>query len=213
MGRIFAIGDIHGCADRLKALIARLDIDAQQDRLIFIGDYIDRGPDVRGVVDMILDLKERMDHVICLLGNHERMFLDYYLHHRGLELLLDNGGTETLESYGFRRSGQDPSFRLPEQHLRFYQSLLPYYETDHYIFVHAGLRPGIPLPNQDVEDLIWIRFDFIRSVYDFGKKVVFGHTPFSVPLVESNKIGIDTGAVYGGLLTCLELPGMIFHQA
>ena len=212
MDRIYAIGDIHGCATRLEALIARLDIDARQDRLIFIGDYIDRGPDPRGVVDMILDLRERLDHVICLLGNHEQMFLNYYLHDRDLELILDNGGSGTLASYGLQRSRHDPSFRIPEQHLRFYQSLLPYYETADYIFVHAGLRSGIPLADQDLEDLLWIRFEFIRSTHDFGKRVVFGHTPFSVPLVEFNKIGIDTGAVYGGPLTCLELPAMIFHQ-
>lgn len=212
MNRIYAIGDIHGCAAQLEALIARLDIDARQDRLIFIGDYIDRGPDSKGVVDRILDLKEKIDHVVCLLGNHEQMFLNYYLEHREAELFLSNGGSSTLASYGLQRSRQDPSFRVPEQHLRFYQSLLPYYETADHIFVHAGLRPGVSLPEQGLDDLLWSRFEFIRSAYDFGKRVVFGHTPFSAPLVVSNKIGIDTGAVYGGLLTCLELPDMIFHQ-
>lgn len=190
-----------------------LDLDARHDLLIFIGDYIDRGPDPKGVVDMILDLKEEVDRVICLLGNHEQMFQNYYRYGRDLGLFLDNGGSSTLASYGIGRSRQDPSFRIPDRHLRFYESLLPYYETDDHIFVHAGLRPGIPLADQDPEDLIWIRFEFIRSAHDFGKRVVFGHTPFSAPLVTSNKIGIDTGAVYGGSLTCLELPAMIFHQA
>lgn len=213
MDRIFAIGDIHGCADRLEALIARLDIDAHRDRLLFIGDYIDRGPASRDVIDRILDLRKRLDHVICLLGNHERMFLDHCLFGRGTELFLENGGASTLETYGLPRSRQDRPPTLPEQHLQFYQSLLPHYETDHYIFVHAGLRPGIPVADQDPEDLIWIRQEFIRSTHDFGKRVVFGHTPFAVPLVEPNKIGIDTGAVYGGPLTCLELPSMIFHRA
>jgi serine/threonine protein phosphatase 1 len=212
MSRIYAIGDIHGCAARLEALVARLDIDTQQDRLIFVGDYIDRGPDSKEVVDRILGLRETIDHVICLLGNHEQMFLNYYLHGRDLELFLANGGSDTLASYGLQRSRRDPSFRVPERHLRFYQSLLPCYEAADYIFVHAGLRPGVPLPEQDLNDLLWSRFEFIRSAYDFGKRVIFGHTPFSVPLVEPNKIGIDTGAVYGGPLTCLELPGMIFHQ-
>lgn len=212
MNRIYAIGDIHGCATQMEALIARLDIDARHDRLVFIGDYIDRGPDSKEVIDRILDLMQKIDHVICLLGNHEQMFLDFYLEHRELELFLGNGGYSTLLSYGFQRSRQDPSFQVPERHLRFYQSLSPYYETADYIFVHAGLRPGIPLPEQDMDDLIWSRFEFIRSTHDFGKRVVFGHTPFSVPLVEPNKIGIDTGAVYGGPLTCLVLPDMIFHQ-
>jgi len=213
MNRIYAIGDIHGCATRLEALIARLDIDARQDLLIFVGDYIDRGPDSKKVVDMILDLMGTMNHVICLLGNHEQMFLNYCLFDREQELFLSNGGQRTLASYGFERSRRNSSFRIPNLHLRFYQSLLPCYETDDYIFVHAGLRPGIPLPEQTLDDLIWSRFEFIRSAFDFGKRVVFGHTPFSVPLVAPNKIGIDTGAVYGGMLTCLELPGMIFHQA
>jgi serine/threonine protein phosphatase 1 len=212
MSRTFAIGDIHGCADRLEALIARLEIDAQQDRLIFIGDYIDRGPDSKGVIDRILGLKETIGNVICLLGNHEQMFINYYLHDRDRELFLGNGGFSTLASYGFQRSGRDRPFRMPEPHLRFYQSLLPFYEAADHIFVHAGLRPGVPLPEQDLDDLLWSRFEFIRSPCNFGKRVVFGHTPFSVPLVEPNKIGIDTGAVYGGSLTCLELPGMIFHQ-
>jgi serine/threonine protein phosphatase 1 len=212
MSRIYAIGDIHGCADRLEALIARLDIDTRQDRLIFIGDYIDRGPDPGRVVDTILELGKTIEHVICLLGNHEQMFLNYYLEHRDAKLFLANGGSSTLASYGFQQSRQDPSFRVPEQHLQFYQSLLPYYETADHIFVHAGLRPSVPLPDQNLDDLLWSRFEFIRSAHDFGKKVVFGHTPFAVPLVESNKIGIDTGAVYGGRLTCLELPAMIFHQ-
>lgn len=212
MNRIYAIGDIHGCATQMEALIARLDIDARHDRLVFIGDYIDRGPDSKEVIDRILDLMQKIDHVICLLGNHEQMFLDFYLEHRELELFLGNGGYSTLLSYGFQRSRQDPSFQVPERHLHFYQSLSPYYETADYIFVHAGLRPGIPLPEQDLDDLIWSRFEFIRSTHDFGKRVVFGHTPFSVPLVEPNKIGIDTGAVYGGPLTCLVLPDMIFHQ-
>ncbi len=212
MSRIYAIGDIHGCATQMEALIARLDIDARHDRLIFIGDYIDRGPDPREVVDRILDLREKLDHVICLLGNHEQMFLNFYLEHRDLELFLGNGGSSTLLSYGFQRSRRDPSFQVPDRHLQFYQSLLPYYETADHIFVHAGLRPGVPLPEQDMDDLIWSRFEFILSPHDFGKRVIFGHTPFSVPLVEPNKIGIDTGAVYGGPLTCLELPGMIFHQ-
>lgn len=213
MNRIYAIGDIHGCATRLETLIARLDMDVRQDLLIFVGDYIDRGPDSKEVIDIILDLLGMMDHVICLLGNHEQMFLNYYLHDRDPELFLGNGGYRTLASYGFKRSRQDPSFRVPDHHLRFYRSLLPFYETDDHIFVHAGLRPGTPLPEQTLDDLIWSRFEFIRSPYDFGKRVVFGHTPFSAPLVEPNKIGIDTGAVYGGQLTCLELPDMIFHQA
>lgn len=213
MNRIYAIGDIHGCASRLETLLDRLDIDARNDRLVFVGDYIDRGPDSKDVVDIILDLMERIDQVVCLLGNHEQMFLDYYLHEREPEMFLANGGYHTLTSYGFQRSRQDRSFRMPDRHLRFYESLPAFYETDDHIFVHAGLRPGIPLREQTLYDLIWMRYEFIRSSFDFGKRVVFGHTPFSVPLVAPNKIGIDTGAVYGGSLTCLELPNMIFHQA
>ena len=101
---------------------------------------------------------------------------------------------------------------VPKDHMEFFTTLLPSYETEDYIFVHAGLRPGMPLAEQAKEDLLWIRYEFIRSSYNFGKTIVFGHTPLLEPLIERNKIGIDTGTVYGGPLTCVELPSQRIYQ-
>lgn len=130
------------------------------------------------------------------------------------DLYLSNGGHMTLNAYGIFRWDAPPvrKAKIPEVHLRFFEALLPYYETDRYIFVHAGLFPGLPLEDQDIHDLLWIRQAFIDSEYDFGKRVIFGHTHFAAPLITENKIGIDTGAVYGGKLTCVELPTLKFYQ-
>ena len=213
MEKIFAIGDIHGCISPLDKLMAQLDIDASQDTLIFVGDYIDRGPDSKGVIDTILDIRKNIGDVVCLTGNHEDMFLNYCLDRRNENLYMSNGGMRTLASYGFSPEGTEELI-LPPSHREFFTGLRTYHETDDYIFVHAGLRPGIPLDRQDREDLMWIRFEFINSPYDFGKTVVYGHTPVSLnkPLIDKNKICIDTGAVYGGKLTCIELPKMTIYQ-
>ncbi len=213
MERIFAIADIHGCLDKLRALMEKIRPDRERDRIVFIGDYIDRGPDSRGVVDYVIDLRDRFGRVVCLMGNHERMFLDYHLYGKDGDLFLMNGGDTTLLSYGMEETPAGKRARVPEEHLRFFEDLLPYYESEGYIFVHAGLRPHVPLEEQIPEDLLWIRYAFIRSCQDFGKIVVFGHTPFPEPLIDFNKIGIDTGAVYGGKLTCIELPAMNLYQA
>lgn len=214
MGKIFAIGDLHGCNSKLDALMEKLHINAKEDILVFVGDYVDRGPDSKGVVDSILEIRRAVDHVICLKGNHELMFLNYYCERRDEELFMHNGGLTTLMSYGFMKEGKAEIFNVPDSHMQFFSTLRPFYETDHYIFVHAGLRPGIPLEQQTLNDLLWIRDIFINSPYDFGKTVIFGHTPisFADPYIDKNKIGIDTGAVFGGKLTCLELPEMILHQ-
>jgi serine/threonine protein phosphatase 1 len=213
MNKIFAIGDIHGCFDQLQRLIKNLAIDKQYDTLLFIGDYIDRGSSVKEVIDYVIGLRTTFSNVICLSGNHEQMFLNY-LAGTDEEMFLYNGGKATLLSYGISRSAR-PQVRkatIPSSHLLFFRSLLPYYETEEYIFVHAGLRPGLSLSEQTIHDLLWVRQEFIDSDYDFGKRVIFGHTPFRSPLIEPNKIGIDTGAASGGKLTCLELPQVKIHQ-
>jgi len=211
-GKIFAIGDVHGCLSRLEDLMLRIDIDEQEDTLVFVGDYIDRGPDPKGVIDYILEMRRTVKRVICLLGNHEQMFQDYLLHRCDEDLYLGNGGVTTLASYGFNSKGKGRDLSFPDDHRQFYSELSLYYETEAYIFAHAGLRPATPLTEQGPEDLLWIRQDFISSAYDFGKTVVFGHTPLFKPLIEPNKIGIDTGAFYGGKLTCIELPEKRIHQ-
>lgn len=213
MNKIFAIGDIHGCLDKLRRLIVDIAADPAKDTLVFIGDYIDRAGGGPEVVDYVLGLKRQYSKVICLCGNHESMLIRY-LEGIDEDLYLANGGMATLKAYGISL-GEAPGTRkskIPADHLRFFESLLPFYETDEFIFVHAGLLPGIPLAGQDTYDLQWIRQEFIDSDYDFGKRVVFGHTHFSAPLITANKIGIDTGAVYGGKLTCVELPTLKFYQ-
>jgi serine/threonine protein phosphatase 1 len=211
-GRIFAIGDVHGCNKELGVLLSLIDPDPAADRIVFLGDYIDRGPDSRGVIDTILAFEEAFPDTICLRGNHEQMFLDSYLNGKNVDLYLFNGGMSTLHSYGASIADFPAARFLPEAHLKFFTNLPFYYETDDYIFVHAGLRPEVSLEKQSPEDLLWIREEFINSRWDFGKKVIFGHTPLSEPLLESNKIGIDTGAAYGGRLTCLELPSLKIIQ-
>lgn len=213
MGKIFAIGDIHGTLSMLEKMMKNLSIDRKNDTLVFVGDYIDRGPDSMGVVDYVLDIRKEFPNVIYLMGNHEQMFLNYYLEKKDEDLYLHNGGMTTLISYGFMQKGRN-ELNMPESHMEFFTTLRPYYETEDYIFVHAGMRPGIPLNQQSLHDLLWIRYEFISSPEKFGKLVVFGHTPFSsgVPFIDHNKIGIDTGAVFGGRLTCIELPEMIIHQ-
>ncbi len=213
MEKIFAIGDIHGCISHLNKMMETLDIHAENDTLVFIGDYIDRGHDSKGVVNAILDIRKRIKNVVCLMGNHEQMFLNYYLEGRDEDLFMQNGGTNTLVSYSITGAGTK-HLTVPDDHMEFFTTLQTFYSTDNYIFVHAGLRPGIPMERQHVDDLLWIRHQFINSPYDFGKIVVFGHTPlsFTTPLINKNKIGLDTGAVYGGKLTCIELPLMTIHQ-
>lgn len=209
MGKIFAFGDIHGCLARLEKLVAGVKIDYRQDTVVFLGDYIDRGPDSRGVVEFIIDFKKGRDNVICLTGNHEELFINYLMHGKDKGLFFANGGNSTLISYGSPQSMDD----IPVSHREFFLSLQLCLQTEDYIFVHAGLRPGVALINQERNDILWIREEFIYSSWDFGKTVVFGHTSFPEPLIGMNKIGIDTGAVYGGKLTCLELPLKKIYQA
>jgi len=208
---IYAIGDIHGCADKLRRLIDQLAIDPKQDQLVFVGDYIDRGPDSFEVVDYLLGLKIIFPNVVFLKGNHEQMLEDYLAGPDKLTFLI-NGGQATLDSYlRHRPSPQGPVF--PLRHQVFFKGLRLFYETENYLFVHAGLKPKVPLAQQHPGDLLWIRSQFIYSDVDFGKQVVFGHTPFPEPLVQANKIGIDTGAVYGHQLTCVKLPDLVFFQS
>src|SRR5574337_549574 len=191
---IYVIGDIHGCLDPLRRLIAQLR-PSEADEVIFLGDYVDRGPDSKGVIDYLLTLSGRYTF---LMGNHERMFLDF-LQGKERALFLYNGGAATLESYGGLR-------QIAATHLAFLDRFKPYYETQDYFFVHAGIRPEIPLQQQDERDLLWIREEFYAYSGRFPKTVVFGHTPMREVLMDEDRIGIDTACVYGNKLTCLILP-------
>ncbi len=202
--KTYVIGDIHGCLDQLKALMGKLPLK-KNDELVFIGDYIDRGPDPKGVVDYVLELgKSRPGKVTCLMGNHEWMLINH-LDGTDRESWFQNGAQTTLASYG----GEE---KIPYAHQEFFHSLSPSYRTDDYLFVHAGIRPGIPLEAQSTEDLLWIRKEFYRYPGRFEPPIVFGHTPLREVLNMEDRIGIDTGCVYGGKLTCLVLPGREFIQ-
>lgn len=215
-GRIFAIGDIHGCYDKLRSLMKRLPYDPKRDTLVFLGDYIDRGVRSREVLTYLCDLRRQVKNLILLMGNHEYLMLEY--HRTGdpalLPFLRHLGIDATLDSYGANnpKSLEEMLF-LPAEHLQLFQSLLPYWETEDYIFVHAGLEPGIRLAQQSLSSLCESRNSFLSEEHDYGKLVIFGHTAFDMPFVTPTRIGIDTGAVYGNLLTALELPGFVFHHA
>lgn len=193
MGRLLAIGDIHGCREKLESLL-RLVAPQEDDCFVFIGDYIDRGPDSPGVVEYLIDFGRRRTAVF-LLGNHEEMLLRF-LAQRDMTY-LDIGGHVTLMQYM-----TSPFRGIPRHHLDFFNSLLPYYETEHFIFVHAGLRPPLPLSEQTNEDLLTIRSEFHDSPYDWNKTIVTGHSPLREPHITPRRIRIDTGAVFDGDLTC-----------
>ena len=210
--KIFAVGDIHGRYDKLVAIMKVLPWNREAgDLLLFIGDYIDRGPQSREVVEYLVKLNKGGGNFVFLKGNHEKMLLDYYIQQKDQMLYVANGGAETIASYVEGGIGRK-AFVLPEDHLEFLLSLQLYFETDDYIFVHAGLRDGIALEEQSEEDMLWIREEFIYSAYDWTKRVIFGHTALETPFVTPGKIGIDTGAVYGNKLTAVELPRMKFYQ-
>jgi serine/threonine protein phosphatase 1 len=144
------------------------------------------------------------------MGNHEHLFVNF-LKGRDRALYFLNGGLSTLISYQGDRLEWTNDL-VPSEHVTFYENLLTFVELDDYYVVHAGFRPEVDILNQSLEDMLWIREDFIYSSYDFGKRVIFGHTPFQEPLIMENKIGLDTGAVYRNRLTCLELPELRFHH-
>ena len=204
MSDLYAIGDVHGHLSVLEELFFSIPFK-EKDEIIFVGDYIDRGPNSSGVVDFLIDRKKKFSKMIFLRGNHEDMFLDFF---QGTNRYQENFfkekvGVETLKSYG--HTPEEPFF-LSIEHQNFYQELLFLYETKNFLFVHAGFRPGIPISEQESSDMVWIREDFIGAKYNFGKPVVFGHSPMYEILDELPiLLGIDTGLVFGGKLTCVKL--------
>lgn len=213
ISRTLVIGDIHGCRREFLELLDRVDADPFNDRLIFLGDYVDRGPDSRGVIEEILELQRQSAQVIALKGNHEEMLLSY-LAGRDRDFYLSVGGRQTLLSYGCTEPfNYDCALNIPDSHQQFLYNLLPYWEDEKYIFVHAGLSPGIHLTQQSPDWLYWAAGgNFAAQRYDFGKRVIFGHSVVSTPVVKPEKIGLDTGCVYGGNLSCLVLPDLEFVQ-
>ncbi len=222
---LYAVGDIHGRSDLLRRLLDEIAADAASSScartktLVFLGDYVDRGPDSKGVVDILLTgLPWGLDSHF-LKGNHEAMLLGFLQGLTPLEHWRINGGDATMASYGLDigrlvSSGASSDVwrsafaqALPPAHLVFFKGLELRLSFGDYLFVHAGLRPGVPLAAQGEADIIWIRSPFLDHDGSFGKIVVHGHTPGNEPVMRPNRIGIDTGACFTGRLTALRLEG------
>jgi serine/threonine protein phosphatase 1 len=215
--RTYVIGDIHGCLDELVHLLEALPLDAP-DRLIFLGDYVDRGPRSKEVLSYLIYRQQtRSEDMIFLKGNHEDMFLSYLgLPGKYGDMFLYNGGGATLASYGASLGHQAPEDVLsliPPAHLKFLRELKNYYVTQSFLCVHAGIHPNKPLDQQEEEEMLWIRDEFILNRHVLPYTVLFGHTPqekvlFHLPY----KVGLDTGLVYGNQLSCLELKDKSLFQ-
>jgi serine/threonine protein phosphatase 1 len=216
-GRLLCIGDIHGCAHELEILLDAV-APGPSDRLVFLGDYIDRGADSAGVVERIISLRAELPATICLRGNHEEMLLGFLgLDGSRPEIFVGAGGAATLKSYGLPAAQWTPEGLrrvLPESHLEFFSEALQYIFTEGpFVFVHAGIRAGVPLDQQVREDLLWIREDFLSCEHGLMQTVIFGHTPQRrVLFTPRRRIAMDSGCVYGGYLSCLDLTGGVIHE-
>ena len=223
--RIYVVGDIHGRCDLLIRLHALILADAQSGpapspAVVYLGDYVDRGPASYDVLETLIHDPLAGFERVHIKGNHEDMALNFIAGPPHPSWLF-NGGEETLISYGietslglgfFGGSDLEPVRRqfenaLPASHLTFLKSLVSHHTEQDYYFVHAGVRPGVPLDLQSSRDQLWIRDPFLCSTEDFGKCVVHGHSISASPEVFDNRIGIDTGAFSSGCLTCLVLEG------
>lgn len=220
---VYAIGDIHGRLDLLQKLEAMIErdaagIDASRRLIICLGDFVDRGDDSYGVIEHLVQGAPGSFERICLIGNHESYFLRFFDDRTVAGAWLANGGRETLSSYGVPPPGFDIDgnseemqaelrTRVPESHLAFLQSLALSHREGDYLFVHAGVRPGVPIDRQDPDDLMWIREEFLADQRDFGAVVVHGHSIRPAPENLANRIGVDTGAYTTGRLSCVVLRG------
>jgi serine/threonine protein phosphatase 1 len=213
--RVYAIGDVHGCLERLVAMHELIAEDlmarpADNATLIHLGDYVDRGPESAQVIDwLIAGPPVPAGTFVNLMGNHEHLMLNAIASgdNEAAEIWLSNGGADSLLSWGVPRTAQqaDWAARIPVGHLLFLRDLATHLRIGPYLFVHAGIRPGVPLDQQSRHDMLWIREPFLSSKSDHGAVIVHGHTPRQEPMVRPNRIGIDTGAVMGGSLTCVVL--------
>ena len=217
--RVYAVGDIHGRLDLLRRINQQIHEDAYAHQaprnvVVYLGDYIDRGESSRAVIDWLIDNPLPGFQSVHLLGNHEQSLLQFLTDVGVGPAWLAYGGRATLLSYGVRPPAAERDLpatqeelraALPARHLAFLRGLRLSHAEGDYLFVHAGVRPGVPLAAQSAEDLLWIREEFLQSGADFGKIVVHGHTIADAPEVRPNRIGIDTGAFASGTLTCLVL--------
>jgi serine/threonine protein phosphatase 1 len=215
--RVYAVGDVHGCLEKLAGLHALIaeDLVARpiaEPELVHLGDLVDRGPDSAGVVEL-LSARSPVPGLptVNLMGNHELLMLSALSAKDDgpAELWMENGGGATLASWNVPHGAVVAAWprHIPVRHLLFLRDLAITHQVGPYFFVHAGVRPGVALALQTRMDLLWIREPFLSFAGDLGAVVVHGHTPRSRPEVRSNRIGIDTGAVMGGVLTCAVLEG------
>jgi serine/threonine protein phosphatase 1 len=219
--RLYVVGDIHGRLDLLDCLLGLVKTHAQNGpercTLLYVGDYVDRGPDSRGVVERLLQPISGFQSRF-LRGNHDQAVLDFLANPLFYRIWKNYGAQETLLSYGVRPPRFDAekailetrdefAAKLPASHKIFFENLEMTAEIGDYFIVHAGVRPGIALNAQSAEDMLWIREDFLLSTADFGKIVIHGHTPAPSVMRRKNRIGIDTGAYATGKLTALVLEG------
>jgi serine/threonine protein phosphatase 1 len=223
---VYAVGDVHGRLDVLAPLVRDIAEDAARSAppeppmLVFLGDYVDRGPDSKGVVELVLDLAQtRAFEVRTLKGNHEEALLQFLAEPAFGQTWAEHGGAATLVSYGVQPPAQrtDPErwerasrafeAALPPAHRRFYEGLELMVTVGDYAFVHAGVRPGVPLDGQAERDLLWIRQEFLEEKSPFEKVIVHGHTPLEEPQLTAVRLGVDTGAYATGVLTAVRLEG------
>jgi serine/threonine protein phosphatase 1 len=220
--RLYIIGDIHGRADLLDQIIGKIqdDIDqhgAEDCLTVTLGDYVDRGTNSRGVLDRLAH-NPFPTRFVALKGNHEAMLEDFLQDPSTGDQWRRVGGLETLHSYGvpiselmvgkgFEKASHALAAAMPSDHLRFLSSLEPFVTIDRFFICHAGVRPGVPLAEQSIDDLLWIREEFLNSETVFEKIVIHGHSPREWPEVRPNRVNIDTGAFATGRLTCLVIDG------
>ena len=219
--RVYAIGDVHGCVEPLERLLDAIEADLQKSkargRLVFLGDLIDRGPASCDVIERVLSKNLPGERHSFLMGNHEEVFLDCYDGNvQRCGQWLQYGGLQTLESYGLSRAQiLERPFQLPEvmaaaipsEHVAFLRSFADQIQVGNYLFVHAGIRPGVALEEQTARDLRWIRDGFLESTANHGSIVVHGHSIVPDIDVRPNRIAVDTGCYRGGTLSALVLEG------
>ena len=232
---LYAIGDIHGRCDLLERLVQMIEEDAKTlpegvtPQIIFLGDYIDRGLQSKDVISFFTSGAIDKFDPVFLMGNHEEALLRFYQEASFGSQWARYGGAETLYSYGLAPPNQRASLnshaemaaardawtriwnefraRLPAEHLAFFQNLQPYHVAGDYLFVHAGLRPGVRLDKQSMRDMLWIREEFLDDPQDFPQMVVHGHTPMDTVHYDHRRLGLDTGAFLTGKLTAARLSG------
>lgn len=220
--RVYAVGDIHGYSNLLETLAQAVAADLRRDPparslAVFVGDYVDRGPDSAGVIERLVQGRFPTP-IVTLRGNHEDMMMRALAPSGDMDHWCDMGGLETIASYGIdiARAARGKGLgklrkelleRMPEAHRAFLAATRLCFEAGDYFFAHAGARPGVRLDRQAETDLLWIREEFSDSTYDFGKTIVHGHTPHRRPENEPRRINVDTGAFKWGVLTAVVLEG------